>query len=180
MFNKTAVHATKWSHIPSMHNRPHDKSPVTADDLATVRDDRSGREPTSQPGTLVVRYVAQKRRTKKASEAAFVSGWRARPPVRTKGAQELRAPFRRSPIHVPNRPPRFPAGAWPIEMRADMAAAYLDFPSTRALCKSIARGEAPKPDSTRGAGAALEVVWFTKSIDEFVAHRRKSSGAGGV
>lgn len=128
-------------------------------------------------GAVQVRYVSRKRHAKrpegvKFAEAAelLVPG----PPKRNTGAQELRAPFRRTPIHVRNRPPRFPPGAWPIEMRADMTAAYLDFPSTRELCKAVARGEAPKPDSTRGAGAELEVIWSTRSIDEFVSRRRAS------
>ncbi len=125
-------------------------------------------------GAVSIRYVAQKRRSRKPTAAAVAFAVPPPPPKRTTGAQELKAPFRRTLIHVANKPPRFPPGAWPLEMRADTAAAYLDFPSTREMCKAISRGEAPRPNATRGSGPAIEVVWYSKSIEEFVARRNRA------
>ena len=156
-------------------------SSMSSDPNNTTKSDRDmdRSSPRDTQGTVTVRYVPHKRRTKKAGEVTFAEIAEpppSQPPRRTKGAQELRAPFRKTPIHVPNRPPRFPpGGAWPIEMRADMVAAYLDFTSTRELCKAIARGDAPKPDSTRGMGIDLEVVWSSKTIEQFVTRKRSSS-----
>jgi hypothetical protein len=79
---------------------------------------------------------------------------------------------RKSLVHVTNRAARFPpAGTWPIEMRAETVAAYLDFATTRALCKAVARGEAPAPNATRGVGESLEVVWYATAVEDFVARR---------
>jgi hypothetical protein len=45
----------------------------------------------------------------------------------------------RSPL--PARYP--PTGAWPAVMRADMAAAYLDYRDTNELARGVSRGERP-------------------------------------
>jgi hypothetical protein len=120
--------------------------------------------------TPQIKYVSQKRKARRPNQdVAFTE--RCVPPKRTAGAQELKAPLRKTPVHVSNKPPRFPPGAWPLEMRADTVAAFLDFSSTRELCKAIQRGEAPRPNATRGSGSTIEVVWFVRAVEEFVARR---------
>lgn len=44
-----------------------------------------------------------------------------------------------------------PFGAWPLEMRADMAAAYVDEPSVEAFMAKVARGIYPQPRRQRGS-----------------------------
>lgn len=67
-------------------------------------------------------------------------------------------------------PARFPpAGAWPAEMRADMAAAYLDYRDTAELQRAIVRGDAPPPTSLRGTGRTREPVWSRQSLDRRLA-----------
>ena len=41
-------------------------------------------------------------------------------------------------------PPRHLPGEWPVEMRADVVAAFLDYPDTRALAVAIEMGDAPR------------------------------------
>jgi hypothetical protein len=95
-------------------------------------------------------------------------------PSRKPGVQDVRAGLRKQLIRVKNRPARFPPSAvWPIEMRADMTAALLDFETTRRLCKEIAAGTAPRPTAVRGTGTALEVVWFRDAVTAFVARRHR-------
>src|ERR1035437_715350 len=60
----------------------------------------------------------------------------------------------RAPQALPARYP--PSGAWPAQMRADMAAAYLDFRCTAELVVAIKRGDAPAPSSLRGKGRKQE------------------------
>ena len=51
-------------------------------------------------------------------------------------------------------PARYPPiGTWPALMRADMAAAYLDYRDTGELARAVARGEAPPPIGYHGIGA---------------------------
>jgi hypothetical protein len=66
---------------------------------------------------------------------------------------------------VPARYP--PDGCWPAVMRADMAAAYLDFPNTTEFARAVRRGEAPPPISYRGAGRLRQPVWSKAIIDHF-------------
>jgi hypothetical protein len=51
-------------------------------------------------------------------------------------------------------------------MRADMAAAYLDYRDTLELARAVARGEAPPPTGYHGIGRAREPVWSKAVIDE--------------
>jgi hypothetical protein len=50
-------------------------------------------------------------------------------------------------------------------MRADMAAAYLDYSDTAELIAAISRGEAPAPSSLRGKGRKREPVWNREILD---------------
>jgi hypothetical protein len=54
-------------------------------------------------------------------------------------------------------------------MRADMAAAYLDYRDTGELARAVVRGEAPPPIGYRGIGRAREPVWSKAVIDDFTA-----------
>ena len=76
---------------------------------------------------------------------------------------------------MPSRTPlpaRYPPiGTWPALMRADMAAAYLDYRDTGELARAVARGEAP-PIGYHGIGRAREPVWSKAVIDDFTAPAR--------
>ena len=70
-------------------------------------------------------------------------------------------------------PARYPPiGAWPALMRADMAAAYLDYRDTRELTRAVMRGEAPPPTGYHGSGRVREPVWSKAGIDNFTAPAR--------
>lgn len=70
----------------------------------------------------------------------------------------------RSPL--PARYP--PSGAWPAVMRADMAAAYLDYRNTSDLARAVTRGEAPPPIGYHGTGRVRESIWLKAAIDNFL------------
>lgn len=73
---------------------------------------------------------------------------------------------------IPNRPARYPPyGAWPAELRADSAAAFLDFPNTRALATAILEGDAPRATGVRGEGPTRELTWHLEGLKAFVGSR---------
>ena len=81
---------------------------------------------------------------------------------------------RRSPL--PARYP--PRGSWPAVMRADMAAAYLDYRNTGELARAVTRGEAPPPigDPSR---ARAELGWApTLTFEQLVARMVDADLAG--
>ena len=57
-------------------------------------------------------------------------------------------------------------------MRADMAAAYMDYRNTGELGRAVLRGEAPPPTGYHGVGRAREPVWSKAAIDDFTAPAR--------
>jgi hypothetical protein len=89
---------------------------------------------------------------------------------RGKSPQMVKTPMRATSVHVPNRPAKFPP-AWPSEMRAETTAAFLDFQTTRELCKAIAKGEAPAPTTVRRASGSLEAIWLAAAVKQFVESR---------
>jgi hypothetical protein len=65
-------------------------------------------------------------------------------------------------------PARYPpVGTWPAIMRADMAAAYMDYRDTGELARGVGRGEAPPPIGYQGAGRTRQPVWSKLTIDAF-------------
>jgi hypothetical protein len=73
-------------------------------------------------------------------------------------------------VIVKNESARYPGGsAWPLQMRADMAAAALDFGTTKELCYAIANGHAPFPTSFRLKGRKWEAIWAIEIVREFVS-----------
>jgi len=75
-------------------------------------------------------------------------------------------------------PARYPSGeTWPAEMRADMAAAYLDHATTGKLLAAIDRGEAPLPTATRSFNARRVPVWLRSECDAFLRRRHYSGPA---
>jgi hypothetical protein len=67
-------------------------------------------------------------------------------------------------------PARYPPiGIWPALMRADMAAAYLDYRDTAELARAVVRAEAPPPIGYHGVGRAREPVWSRAIIDKVTA-----------
>jgi len=59
-------------------------------------------------------------------------------------------------------------------MRADMAAAYLDYRDTGELARAVLRGEAPPPTSYHGIGRSREPVWSKAVVDNFTGPARAS------
>jgi hypothetical protein len=84
---------------------------------------------------------------------------------------DLSAVLMISRASLPARYP--PVGAWPALMRADMAAAYLDYRDTNELARAVLRGETPLPSGYHGRGRSREPVWSKAVIDNFTA---KSGG----
>ena len=72
-------------------------------------------------------------------------------------------------------PARYPTGAWPAEMRADMTAAYLDIATTGKLVEAIRRGEAPPPTAARKHSGRKVPVWARAACDDFVRRRHDLS-----
>ena len=69
----------------------------------------------------------------------------------------------------PARPARYPpTGVWPAQMRADMAAAYLDFSNTAEFDAAIKRGDGPPPSSLRGKGRKREPIWSRYELDRYI------------
>jgi hypothetical protein len=75
-------------------------------------------------------------------------------------------------------PARYPTNgqAWPAEMRADQTAAFFDFDTTGKLFQAIARGEAPRPTSTRMHRGKKAPVWARVVCEEFISERHDLSG----
>lgn len=120
---------------------------------------------------------AREPRARPATEPSFVVPNTA---SNNRAVQSVRVLHRKGLVHVTNRAARFPQGTtWPVEMRAETLAAYLDFCSTRELCRAIADGEAPAPHATRGSGKRLELVWYSRAVDEFVARRNRFGDQSG-
>jgi hypothetical protein len=71
------------------------------------------------------------------------------------------------------QPARYPpsGGAWPLELRADLAAAFLDYPDTRSFFAAVMRGEAPRPTGLRSKGKGREPIWARPVMERFVAQR---------
>jgi hypothetical protein len=134
---------------------------------------------TAGAGATRVKFV-RAARMPKSNEDAGSFGIPLPGPSDRAGVQDLRAGLRKQLVRVSNKPARFPpSGVWPIELQADMAAALLDYATTRELCKAVASGAAPRPTAVRSRGSKLEVVWFADAVREFVA-RRHSLRAGGL
>jgi len=73
-----------------------------------------------------------------------------------------------------SKPARYPQhGAWPCEMRADLAAAFLDCSTTAEFYKAIQRGEAPPPTATRVRSGKREPVWALDMCRAHVARRHE-------
>jgi hypothetical protein len=77
-----------------------------------------------------------------------------------------------------SHPARYPhGGAWPAEMRADMAAAYCDYPTTSALFQAIVAGDAPRPTAWRGSGRQKDRVWLRAALDDYLGRRHGRENA---
>jgi hypothetical protein len=60
-----------------------------------------------------------------------------------------------------------PYGSWPLEMRAETAAAYCDEPSVEAFLSKVARGIYPSPTRIKGALPK----WHRSKLDAAIAQR---------
>lgn len=59
----------------------------------------------------------------------------------------------------------FPLGAWPLEMRAEMAAGYVDEPSVEAFLAKVAKGIYSAPRREKGC----QPKWHRLRLDHDVA-----------
>ena len=66
-----------------------------------------------------------------------------------------------------SRPVIIPVGAWPLEMRAETAAAYCDEPSVDAFLAKVAKGIYPRPMRSKGSLPK----WHRQKLDTAIAHR---------
>jgi hypothetical protein len=60
-----------------------------------------------------------------------------------------------------------PHGSWPLEMRAETAAAYCDEPSVEAFLSKVAEGVYPPPARTKGSLPK----WHRTKLDAVIAQR---------
>jgi hypothetical protein len=65
------------------------------------------------------------------------------------------------------RPVAIPVGAWPLEMRAETAAAYCDEPSVEAFLTKVSRGLYPPPRREKGSLPK----WHRHKLDVSIARR---------
>lgn len=65
------------------------------------------------------------------------------------------------------RPVAIPHGAWPLEMRAETAAAYVDEPSVDAFLSKVKRGFYSSPRSAAGELPK----WHRAKLDQDIARR---------
>lgn len=65
------------------------------------------------------------------------------------------------------KPPIYSFGMWPLEMRAETAAAYVDEPSVEAFWAKVRRGIYPQPLRQKGCLPK----WHREVIDYHVAQR---------
>jgi hypothetical protein len=65
------------------------------------------------------------------------------------------------------RPPTIPPGSWPLEMRAERAAAYCDEASVEAFLTKVERGIYSKPNRDRGCLPK----WHRLKLDGDIAKR---------
>ena len=65
------------------------------------------------------------------------------------------------------RPVSYPSGAWPLEMRAETAAAYCDEPSVQAFNAKVDKGVYPIPFRQRGCLPK----WHRQKLDHAIARR---------
>jgi hypothetical protein len=65
------------------------------------------------------------------------------------------------------RPVSYPPGAWPLEMRAETAAAYCDEPSVEAFLAKVALGIYSQPVRVKGSLPK----WHRAKLDRDIARR---------
>ncbi|MGE3626124.1 MAG: hypothetical protein AB7G34_07090 [Hyphomicrobiales bacterium] len=65
------------------------------------------------------------------------------------------------------RPVKYPNGSWPLEMRAETAAAYCDEPSVEAFLAKVRRGIFPPPCQQQG----MLPKWHRTKLDQSIALR---------
>ena len=70
----------------------------------------------------------------------------------------------------------YPPGAWPLEMRAETAAAYCDEPSVEAFLSKVKLGLYPKPCRRQGTLPK----WHRTKLDQAIALRHGLTPVGGL
>ena len=70
-----------------------------------------------------------------------------------------------------SQPARHPPANWPFALRADAAAALLDFDTSSDLWRAVGGGDAPRPSGWRGRGRRREPIWLLTDIQNWIATR---------
>lgn len=65
------------------------------------------------------------------------------------------------------RAPAFPAGCWPLEMRAPTAAAFVDEPSVEAFLAKVDKGVYSQPNRSKG----FSPKWHRGKLEADIARR---------
>jgi hypothetical protein len=92
-------------------------------------------------------------------------------PITGASRRQLKAAGADKLVRIRSEQARYPQGpTWPLQMRADMVAAYLDLHDTKDLCRAVSSGDAPPPTATRLIGKRTEVIWLKDAIDRFVCN----------
>jgi hypothetical protein len=136
---------------------------------------RVSRHASARPGQLNYVFVRAARSKTLPDDALFLvpagQGQRA-------SRRKLQAVASDRQVHVKNVVARYPGGPiWPLQMRADMVAAYLDFVDTKDLCAAITGGEAPPPTTTRTKGKTVELIWHKEFVDRFISAKVSEAGS---
>ena len=69
-------------------------------------------------------------------------------------------------------PVAYPPGSWPLEMRAETAAAYVDEPSVEAFLAKVERGIYSQPARQQGCLPK----WHRAKLDRDIARRHNIEG----
>jgi hypothetical protein len=69
---------------------------------------------------------------------------------------------------------RFPSSDWPFTLRADAAAAALDFDTSADLWRAVSNGDAPRPSGWRGRGRRREAIWVLADVQNWIGNRYPS------
>jgi hypothetical protein len=163
------LYTTEAKHKPLyMIYHMHRSTPISRLNFDMDKNDSSPDAPhVERRSPYVFTRTSRAGKTTQPSMAAKVSS-----PITRASRRQLSAAGSEKLVRIRNEQARYPQGsAWPLQMRADMVAAYLDLHDTKDLCRAIGSGDAPPPTATRLIGKQTEIIWLKDAIDRFVCNR---------